>query len=160
MGRIVVGLGDMKVSNTSGDDLVTHSLGSCVGVAIHDPLMRIGGLLHVMLPYAELSPRRAQTTPCMFADTGLPRLFQAAYQMGAQKQRLRVVLVGGAHIIHGEDCYNIGKRNYLAVRRILWRNNVFVTAEEVGGTATRTMRLDIASGEVTVRINAEFIKRL
>lgn len=160
MGRIVVGLGDMKVSNASGDNLVTHSLGSCVGVAIYDPLLRIGGLLHVMLPYAQLSPRRAQTTPCMFADTGLPRLFQAAYKLGAQKQRLRVVLAGGGHIIDGEDCYNIGKRNYLAVRRILWRNNVFVTAEEVGGTDTRTMDLEVDSGEVTVRINSEYIKRL
>jgi chemotaxis protein CheD len=160
LGSIVVGLGDMKVSNEIADELVTHSLGSCVGVAIHDPLAKVGGLLHIMLPHARLSPERARTTPCMFADTGLPRLFQAVYALGAQKRRLRVVLVGGARIITGKDRYNIGKRNYAAVRRILWRNSVFVAMEEVGGTATRTMNLSVATGEVTVRINSEFIKKL
>lgn len=160
MGHIVVGVGDMNVSKDISDELVTHSLGSCIGVAIHDPMAKVGGLLHVMLPYAQLSPERAQTTPCMFADTGLPRLFHSVYELGAQKRRLRVVLVGGARIITGKDRYNIGKRNYAAVRRILWRNSVFVAVEEVGGTVTRTMNLSVATGEVTVRINAEFIKKL
>jgi chemotaxis protein CheD len=160
LGHIVVGVGDMKVSQDISDELVTHSLGSCVGIAVHDPLAKVGGLLHVMLPYARLSPERAQTTPCMFADTGLPRLFQSVYKLGALKRRLRVVLVGGARIITGKDRYNIGKRNYAAVRRILWRNSVFVAVEEVGGTATRTMNLSVATGEVTVRIDAKIVKKL
>lgn len=160
MGRLVVGLGEMKVSNDLADELVTHSLGSCLGVALHDPMARVGGLLHLMLPDSRLNPERARTTPCMFADTGLPRLFRAAYALGAQKRHLKVVLVGAARIISGTGHYNIGKQNYTAVRRLLWRNNILVTAEEVGGTASRTMYLSMDSGQVTVRINSEFIKRL
>jgi chemotaxis protein CheD len=160
LGRLVVGLGEMKLSNDRADELVTHSLGSCLGVGIHDPLANVGGLLHIMLPSARLSPERAETNPQMFADTGLPRLFRAAYDLGATKRRLRVVLVGGAKIIKAKGQYKIGKQNYLAVRRLLWRNNVFVSAEEVGGTASRTMKLSMDRGEVTVRINSKFIKRL
>lgn len=160
MSRLVVGVGEMKVSSDSSDELVTHSLGSCLGVGIHDPLANVGGLLHIMLPSARLNPDRAKNTPFMFADTGLPRLFHAAYDLGARKGRLRVVLVGGARIIKAKGNYMIGKQNYLAVRRLLWRNNVFVTAEEVGGTDARSMNLSIKSGEVTVRINSEYIKRL
>ncbi len=160
MGRLVVGLGELRVSSDSADDLVTHSLGSCLGVAIHDPTAKVGGLLHLMLPDSRLSPERAKAAPCSFADIGLPRLFRATYALGAHKHRLRVVLVGGARIIAGIDRYNIGKQNYLAVRRLLWRNSVFVAAEEVGGTASRTMNLSMKSGEVTVRINSEYIKRL
>lgn len=160
MGRLVVGVGEMKISNDSSDELVTHSLGSCLGVGIHDPLTNVGGLLHIMLPYARLSPDRAKTAPLMFADTGLPRLFHAAYDLGAHKRRLRIVLVGGARIIKAKGQYKIGKQNYLAVRRLLWRNNVLVTAEEVGGTDARSMSLSIGSGEVTVRINSDYIKRL
>jgi chemotaxis protein CheD len=150
----------MKVSKEADDELVTHSLGSCIGVAIHDPMAKVGGLLHIMLPYSQLSPDRASSSPFMFADTGLPGLFQAAYALGAHKRRLRVVLAGGARIIAGKDRYNIGKRNYTAVRRILWRNSVFVTAEEIGGTATRTMNLAVANGEVTVRMDSGIIKKL
>lgn len=160
MSRLVVGVGEMKVSNDSADELVTHSLGSCLGIGIHDPLANVGGLLHVMLPYARLNPERAKNTPFMYADTGLPRLFHAAYDLGAHKRRLRVVLVGGARIIKAKGQYKIGKQNYLAVRRLLWRNNVFVTAEEVGGTDARSMNLSVENGEVTVRINSEYIKRL
>ena len=160
MSRIVVGLGEMKISSNSADELITYSLGSCLGIAIHDILANIGGLLHVMLPNSRLSPERADSNPYIFADTGVPRLFRAAYELGAQKRRLRVVLVGGARVIRAKGNLNIGKQNYYAVRRLLWRNNVLVAAEEVGGTASRTMKLSMDSGEVTVRINSKFIKRL
>jgi len=160
LGRIVVGVGQMGVSNRAGDRLITHSLGSCMGIAIHDPLAVVGGLLHIMLPSSTLNPRMADTHPCMFANTGLSNLFKAAGDLGARRQRLKVVLVGGARVIAGNNSFHIGERNYRAVRRILWRNNILVSAEEVGGAATRTMDLNMDDGEVTVLINAERIKKL
>lgn len=67
----------MKISNTPGTVLVTYSLGSCIAVAIYDPLVRVGGMLHFMLPDSELDPEKAQNNPFMFADTGIPSLFKA-----------------------------------------------------------------------------------
>lgn len=160
MGRIVVGVGEMGVSNRAGDRLITHSLGSCLGIAIHDPLALVGGLLHIMLPDSTLNPQMADRYPCMFANTGLCNLFNTVRDLGARRQRLKVVLVGGARVIAGKNSFHIGERNYRAVRRILWRNNILVSAEEVGGTAARTMDLNMADGEVTVLINAERTKKL
>ncbi len=161
MGRtVVVGVGEMAVSGKAADELVTHSLGSCLGVAIHDPVARVGGLLHIMLPHSRLNPQRAEAHPCLFADTGLPRLFRAAYALGARKRRLRVVLAGGAQSGPGNDRYQVGQRNYAAVRRLLWRNEVLVAAAEVGGSHSRTLRLAVASGEITMHILPDQVKLL
>ena len=82
---LTVGVSDMKVSNDPGAVLVTYSLGSCIGIAIYDSVVRVGGLLHFMLPESKLNLDKAKTTPCMFADTGIPALFKAAYKLGAKK---------------------------------------------------------------------------
>jgi chemotaxis protein CheD len=69
--QVVVGVADMRVSNQQGEVLVTHALGSCIGVAIYDPTAKVGGILHFMLPDSNLDPGKAQEHPHMFADTGL-----------------------------------------------------------------------------------------
>ncbi len=86
----MVGVADMKVSKQPEDVLVTHALGSCIGVAIYDPVARVGGILHFMLPDSNLDTSKSQSHPFMFADTGLPQLFRECYRLGAQKSRLRV----------------------------------------------------------------------
>jgi len=87
----------------------------------------------------------------MFADTGIPTLFHRAYALGAEKRRLRVYLAGAAQIMDDNGVFNIGKRNHLAGRRILWQAGVLVHGEEVGGTISRNVRIDINSGEVWLR---------
>ena len=77
----VVGVADMKVSNDQEQMLVTYSLGSCIGVAIYDPVARVGGMLHYMLPESSLDRRKAQKNPSMFGDTGIPFLFKSSYKL-------------------------------------------------------------------------------
>ena len=108
--NLTVGVSDMKVSDDPKSVLVTYSLGSCIGVAIYDPVVRIGGLLHFMLPESNLDPTKAKNNPFMFADTGIPALFKSAYKLGAKKQRIKVVVVGGAQILDQQGFFNIGKR--------------------------------------------------
>jgi chemotaxis protein CheD len=151
---INIGIGDMAVSDLRDSELVTHSLGSCVGVVVWDPQVNVGGLLHVMLPNSDVNPARAQKQPDTFVDTGLPRLFRAAYARGAVKRRIKVVLAGGAQILAGAGSFDIGKRNYTAVRKMLWRNNVLVSAEEIGGRDSRTVGLWVGSGRVRVTLSA------
>ena len=100
--RLTVDIADMKVTNQPGDVLVTYALGSCLGIAIHDPLTSVGGLLHVMLPLSTIDPNKAKNNPYMFVDTGVPKLFLAAYQAGAKKERLIVKVAGGACTGRGE----------------------------------------------------------
>ncbi len=145
---LVVGIGDCKVTNDPGSVLVTYALGSCVAVVVHDPLARVGGLLHFMLPESSIDREKAQNRPFMFADTGIPLLFHDAYSKGADKRRLVVSVAGGAQIMDEAGVFNIGKRNCLAMRKIFWKAGVMPRAEDVGGTASRTVRLEVGTGRV------------
>lgn len=158
--KIIVGVGDLSVSNKPGVELVTYSLGSCIGVLIHDPVARVGGLLHLMLPDSKLNSARARKQPGVFADTGVPLLFRSAYSLGAKKGRLRVVVVGGSQVMDASGHFNIGKRNYAAVRKLFWRNNVLVDREEVGGNVNRTVGLDVSTGRIWMKTNGAEVKTL
>lgn len=146
MANVVVGMADCQVSKSRDQVLVTYALGSCIAVAIHDPVAGVGGLLHYMLPESAISPAKAGENPYMFADTGIPRLFRRAYECGAEKRRLVVRAAGGAQVMDQEGVFNIGKRNYLALRKILWKAGVLLQGEDVGGNLSRTVRLEVGSG--------------
>lgn len=146
-----VDIADLAVSNDPQVTLITYSLGSCIGVTLWDPMARVGGLLHYMLPEAALSPEKAKRNPAMFCDTGVPLLFRRAYELGAVKQRLIVKVAGGAQLLDDNGTFNIGKRNYLALRKLFWKNGVLIDAEQVGGTLSRTLRLDLRTGITTLK---------
>jgi chemotaxis protein CheD len=151
MGLIVVDIADYAVSNDPEAALITYSLGSCIGVCLWDPVTRVGGLLHYMLPESSLSPEKARNSPAMFCDTGIPRLFRAAYDLGAVKTRLVVKIAGGSQLLDDNGTFNIGKRNYLALRKIFWKNGVLIRGEDVGGSISRTVRLHVGKGEMVVK---------
>lgn len=144
--KYIVGVSDMKISNTPGDMIVTHALGSCIGIAIHDPAAQVGGILHYMLPLSNVDQGKAEDNPYMFGDTGIPELFKMAYRFGAKKDTLRVVMAGGAEIFERKDFFAIGKRNIVIARKMFWKNNVLIAAEHVGGSIPRTLYLEIGSG--------------
>ena len=153
----VVGIGDMAVSSKADERLVAYALGSCLGVVVHDPIANVGGLLHVMLPSSEIDPDKAQRNPCTFVDTGVPALFRACYRAGAQKERLIVKVAGGSHAggnTDQPDTFQVGKRNALTLKKLLWKNGVILHAEEIGGLGvSRTVSLTIRTGDCYVRAN-------
>ncbi len=139
----------MKASETAGDVIVTHALGSCLGVSIYDPVEKLGGLLHVMMPVSSINPEKAKTNPYMFVDTALPCFFKTLYAMGGVKQRLVVKVAGGANVQGSDtDRFAIGKRNYLMLKKVFWKNNVLIDSEDVGGSKARTMYMDVGTGRV------------
>jgi chemotaxis protein CheD len=145
----IVGVADMRVSGSPGDVIVTHALGSCLGVAAHDPVAGVGGLLHVMLPEARANRQKAAANPFMFVDTGVPAFFRALYEAGGLKARLVVKVAGGANVHSAaNDRFQIGKRNYVILKKLLWTNSVLIDAEDTGGTAARTMYLQVGPGRV------------
>ena len=147
--RYVIGVGEMKVSGTPGDLLVTHALGSCLGIAIYDPVATVAGLLHVMLPLSTIDPRKARAHPAVFVDTGVPLLLRAAYAAGAVKKRLVVKVAGGAS--HREITAGplaIGQNNLVVLKRLFLENGIFIAAAEVGGTEARGMSIEVGTGNV------------
>ena len=147
MDQIIVGIGDCRIA--AGEQvLTTYALGSCIGLAVYDTQMSIGGLLHFVLPDSTIDPARAKVNPFVFADTGVPALLQALYHQGAVKRRLRVHAAGAAEMNDHEGVFEIGKRNYLALRRILWKSGLLLHGEAVGGSHSRTVRLDTSTGRL------------
>lgn len=160
MSRIVVGVPDMKVSGDVEDMLITYALGSCIGVAVYDPRVKVGGLLHFMLPDSTLDLNKAKKTPAMFADTGIPLLFKSCYKLGAEKKRMIVKIAGGANILDNADYFRIGQRNITALRKIFWKNNVLIDGEDTGGDRNRTVSLDISTGKVVVKNSGRILREL
>ena len=148
--QLTIGVGDCQVSSGAGT-LLTYALGSCIALIIHDPVAAVGGMLHFMLPDSTLNPARALENPFLFADSGIPLLFRTAYQHGGDKRRMVVRAVGGAQVLDDQGLFNIGKRNYLALRKILWKAGVMIHGEDVGGTESRTVRLELPSGRLWIR---------
>jgi chemotaxis protein CheD len=158
--NLIVGVGDMKVSNDPESILATYSLGSCIGLAIYDPVAKVGGLLHYMLPDSSLDESKARKKPYMFGNTGIPVLFKETYKFGAKKNRLKIIVVGGSQILDQKGLFNIGKRNHTVLRKMFWKNNVMIDFEDVGGTVNRTLKLEIKTGQAWLKISGAEMKKI
>ena len=149
--QLTVGISEMKVSKDPGDMLVTYSLGSCIGVALFDPDAGVGGLIHCMLPLSRLDPVKARQNPHMFTDTGIPSLIQSVLDGGGTRKRMIAKVAGAASPLNDNGMFKIGERNYTVLRKVLWKNEILIAAEDVGGTIARTLVLHIANGKTTIR---------
>jgi chemotaxis protein CheD len=149
--RLLVGVADAIASTETGKSLMTYALGSCIGVTVYDPLVRVGGLLHFMLPESRAAPEKAAATPAMFADTGLPLLLERIAKLGADRRRLVVCAAGGAAILGEDDHFRIGARNRTMLRKLFWQQNLLLNASDTGGCHSRILSLALADGTVTVR---------
>ncbi len=154
--RWVIGIGGLAVQHAPSGTIVTHALGSCIGVAVHDPYAHVGGMLHAQMPTSLKSPDLARSDPGRFVDLGVPLLFQHAIASGADKRRLRVTVAGAANMSGAANpLFDIGQQNLTALRKALWRLGVLISAEETGGSIPRTFYLDLATGTTTVQSGSE-----
>jgi len=153
--KIIVGVSDAKLSRSANDVIITYSLGSCIAVCVYEKNLRIGGLLHFQLPESKLDVAKAIARPFMFADTGMKLLLQSLVSAGAQKRHMSVKIAGGAAMRNGPANFDIGKRNYLAIRKCLWQAGLLIESEDVGGENPRSLFLDIETGQVRLKINQQ-----
>ncbi len=147
--KYVIDVGDMKVGR-DGDMLVTHALGSCLGLMVYDPVAKVGGLLHAMLPLSKINPQKAEANPFMFVDTGVPELFKALYELGGQKKQMIVKAAGCGNPIGKNEMFKIGERNYVVLKKLLWKNGVMLAVDDVGGTESRTVHFDLSTGQTII----------
>ena len=150
-----VGMADLMVSQDQGLILCTFPLGACLGIAIYDPVAKVGGLLHSMLPDSSIDPNRAAARPGMFLDTGLALLLEHAGNLKAKKENLLVYVAGGSEIMDETACFNIGQRNYEVLTGLLGKHKLKIHAADVGGLTNRTMQLNLETGEVRLKFSGQ-----
>lgn len=152
MPTVMLGVGDLGVSGTPGDVLKTLALGSCVALILLDPRTRSVGMVHVALPESSINAEKAMITPGYFADTGvrelLARMARLTGSMGCT--RYMVKLVGGAQVLAQDSAFNIGRRNELAIKKLLWDLGMGVHAQDVGGHISRSVAVDVDTGRVVI----------
>ena len=149
-GTMVAGLGEMKVSKDPTSILACLGLGSCVCVACYDPVSKVGGMAHVVLPDSD---GRASSPSPKYADMAIPMLFEELQKNGALKTRTVIKLAGGAELSRApglDNAFKIGERNQEAVKLALSKEGVKVKAEELGGSKGRTVRMYVDTGRVVV----------
>ena len=148
-----VNFSEMKISRNPAETLVAFSIGSGIGVTAFDPASGAGGLFHFMLPdstqAAGVDPNKV---PLMFADTGVPFFVQALFEQGIHLDRMKVVIAGGAHIMDQTGMFNIGEKNYGALKSGLADYDVSIHHEDIGGTDSRTLSLEIGNGSSCIKI--------
>lgn len=146
---ITVGMADYKIAKAP-DILLTIGLGSCIGICVYDPALKLGGMAHIMLPTAGDS---MGGNPAKYADTGLELLLKEILRMGASKLRLKAKIAGGAQMFAfpGAPVMKIGDRNAEAVEQGLKKHSIPLLSAEVGGTFGRTIYFDVSTGALRIR---------
>ena len=149
MADLMARMGELCASATVGDSLVALGLGSCIGLVLLDRRKGVAGLAHIVLPAAE---GHAGLNPLKFADKAVPELIRQVIAKGGRKGMLEAVVVGGASMFAGAgSTLEVGARNAAAVKALLASERIRIHAEDTGGTRGRTVRVDPATGIVTVR---------
>ncbi len=151
----IVNIAEFKTSRSPQDVLVTYSLGSCLGVSFFDPEAGVGALGHFMLPLSSANAAKAAEQPAMFTDSGLTAMLEELFGLGARRARLVARVAGGASMYDDKNLFEIGRRNYTVLRKMLWKNNILISGEDVGGAKPRTMSLYMNGGVTTIKVNGQ-----
>jgi chemotaxis protein CheD len=152
MGELIkVGMADYKVGRNPAS-IISYGLGSCVGIAIYDPMVKVGGLAHIMLP--DSTQARSSDNPAKFADTCLPLMLDEIIKLGGVKSRLWAKIAGGAQMFtfaNVTDVMRVGERNSEAVKVILKKLDLKLLAEDCGGNYGRTVELKLENGVFRIK---------
>jgi chemotaxis protein CheD len=147
---------EMKISRNPVETLVAFSIGSGIGITVHDPVCGVGGMLSFLLPDSSrvngVNPSRV---PFMFADTGIPTFLDELFANNVRCDRLKVVIAGGAHVLDQNSAFNVGQKNLAALKASLAAFNLKIYHENTGGTNSRTLSLEIGSGCSSIKIFGE-----
>ncbi len=148
---VSVGLGEIQVAAEAGTVLMALGLGSCIGIAVYDPQVRVGGMAHVVLP-EPLDP--AAPASAKFATVAVPELLARVEALGAERRRLICKIAGGAQVLQtaaSRHNFRIGERNIEAVNAALAAAGLAPCAQDCGGKTGRSVQLNVLDGRVAVK---------
>ena len=147
--KIVIGIADMKMTQT-GNELITYALGSCCGICLLDPNVKLAAMIHIMLP---LNMETGRKNTMKYADTGIRETLRQMEAKGARRARITAKVAGGAKMfsVTSGSLGNIGQRNIESVHKVLRAEGIRLIAEDVGGSVARTLSFDPATGRATIK---------
>ena len=148
---IKVGMADLNIAK-SPDSLTTLGLGSCIGLTLYDPVAKIGGLVHYMLP--ESTKLKNNSNIAKFGDTGIRELYKKMIEKGASPTRMVAKIAGGAKMFEVSGLSsvgNVGERNAEEAKIILKELKVRLVAEDTGLNYGRTVVLNCENGEYLIK---------
>lgn len=148
-----VGVADMKISSDSADMLITYALGSCLGVTVYDFKHKKGALLHCMMPDSNIDRVKAAGNPYLYVDSGMKAMMDSFYRDGSRKNDLIIRVAGGSSskLNEEEDFFQIGRRNFISLRKFLWDEGLMLKAYDVGGYGSRTVTLEMENGKMLIK---------
>lgn len=149
--EVVVGVADCQASNKSGAIITTYALGSCLGITAYDPVSKIGGMLHAMLPSIKTHHNK-DPKKVMFVDAGMGELVAKVQQAGANPRSLEFKVFGGAKVLQADEYFNIGGKNIQMMKDIAAQYGLKIRVWEVAGNLNRTIKLHLADGRVRLRM--------
>ncbi len=158
---IKVGMADLKIAKKADDVLITLGLGSCIGIALYDPAIKLGGLAHIMLP--DSTKIKNNSNIAKFADTGIDELIRLMVAAGANKSRLVAKIAGGARMfeVSGSNTIgNVGENNANASRERLKKHGIRLLAEDTGLNYGRTVELHCDTGEYWIKAVGKPVKTI
>lgn len=146
--NIIIGIGEYAISNKKEDTLKTYALASCVGITMYCPLSKVGGMIHIALPDHQIT-KVQNNKPGYYASLGVPLLLDMMERkFNCKKGNLKIQLFGGADSINKVDFFNIGKKNIQEITYLLTKMNLQYSSTNVGGYFSRTIEMDIATGQI------------
>lgn len=157
---IKIGMAELQAI-ASPNIITTLGLGSCVGIALYDQISKIGGMAHIMLPYA--MEIRDNINEAKFADTGISMLIEEIKKLGGNQARLVAKIAGGAQmftISQTNDIMRVGFRNVNATKEVLQKMKIPILAEDTGGNMGRTIEFYAETGKLLVKTIGLGIKEI
>lgn len=148
--KLVVGIADMKMAKGAGM-LITYALGSCIGICLYDPGIKLGAMIHIMLP---INMETGRKNTMKYADTGIRETVKQMEAKGANRSRMTAKIAGGAKMFEvsgGSSLGNIGQRNIESVHMNLKKEGIRIVKEDVGGSVARTLLFDVSNGTGYIR---------
>jgi chemotaxis protein CheD len=148
-----VGVADLKISGEEMDVLITYALGSCLGVAVYDIRLKRAGLLHCMMPDSSIDRTKATGNPSLYVDSGMKAMMDDFYRNGSRKNDLIIRVAGGSSSKPNEeeDFFQIGRRNFVSLRKYLWTEGLMLKSYDVGGYGSRTVTVEVENGKMLIK---------
>lgn len=156
MQEINVKMGEIELTTKMSVVLAALSLGSCIGLAVYDVKSKMAGMAHIVLPDSNISYKNlAEEKPGKYADLAVPALLGKMLSLGSKKENLIIKIAGGAQMFNLNDdanIINIGTRNIKAVTKAIDDLGLIITKADTGGNKGRTLKLNSANGDFTLKV--------
>ena len=147
MGREAAKIQPGECYVTALDMVLVTVLGSCVSACIRDPVARIGGMNHFMLPEATADESVA-SQPMRYGVYAMEVLINDILRRGARRERLEAKVVGGGNVLRGFGANSVGERNAAFVTRFLGAEGIRLVGQDLGGPHARKIYYFPATGRL------------